>query len=124
VLLFLMIGVGGMIGAYARYRLSVGVYSRLGMGFPWGTLAVNLVGSFLLGLLLPFTELAGPFTAWTGFVTLGCVGAFTTFSTFAFEAVALAEAGLRRRAALYVAFSLSLGIACVAVGLAVGWSLV
>jgi len=116
----LMIGLGGMAGAYARYRVSGWVHGRAGGAFPWGTLAVNLSGSFVLGLLLPLLEAVAPLAPIHAFVTIGCIGAFTTFSTFAYEAFTLLEAGRRALAGAYVAASLGLGLLCIAAGLAVG----
>lgn len=115
-----MIGLGGAAGAYGRYRFSGWVHVRTGADFPWGTLAVNLTGSFLLGLLLPLLDMQAPLTAVHGFLTVGCIGAFTTFSTFAYEAVMLIEEGQRLRAALYIAASLGLGLLSLAAGLWLG----
>jgi CrcB protein len=115
-----MIGLGGMLGAYARYRLSGWVYARTGADFPWGTLAVNLCGSFVLGFLLPLLERLEPALALRGFVYVGLIGAFTTFSTFAYEAVMLLLDGERLRAGLYVAASLGLGLLSIAAGLQLG----
>jgi fluoride exporter len=117
VVLLMMIGIGGAAGAYGRYRFAGWVYSRTGADFPWGTLAVNLSGSLLLGLLLPFLDLQASMTAVRGFLTVGCIGAFTTFSTFAYEATTLIRDGQRLRAGLYVAASLGLGLLSIALGL-------
>ena len=117
-MLLLCIALGGGAGAYARYRLSRAIYARAGRRFPWGTLAVNLAGSFALGLVLP--QLASDASPLRALVTVGFLGAFTTFSTFAAEAVALLEDGRRRRAAGYVAASLVLGLAAIASGLWLG----
>ena len=116
--LLLCVALGGAAGAYARYRLSRAVYARAGHSFPWGTLAVNLAGSFALGLVLP--HLAGGATPLRALVAVGFLGAFTTFSTFAAEAVALLEERRWGRAAGYVAASLALGLAAIAAGVWVG----
>lgn len=112
--------VGGMLGAWARYRFSGWVFMRTGAAFPWGTLAVNVVGSLLLGIgLVVLAQSAGE--PWapvaTAFLTVGVLGAFTTFSTFAYDAVMLLQAGERGRAALYAAVSVALGVASVAAGM-------
>lgn len=117
-MLLLSIALGGMAGAYARFRLSRWIYGRTGHRFPWGTLAVNLAGSFALGLVLP--HLAGDATPLRALVVVGFLGAFTTFSTFAAETVALLEERRRGRAAGYVAASLALGLVAVAAGLWLG----
>jgi len=104
-----LVGLGGMAGALARHLLGERIDRRT-----YDTLAVNVLGSFLLGLLT-----AGPFgTVPTLALGVGFCGAFTTFSTFAFETVRLAEEGETRRAATNGATNL-VG-ALLAVGLGAG----
>lgn len=117
-----------MLGAWARYRVAGYVYQRADAAFPWGTLAVNVGGSFVLGLLLPMLDLAmagaaEPLTPLRGFVTVGVLGSLTTFSTFAYETVRLYEEGRGGRAALYVCASLILGLVSIAMGLLLGSAL-
>ncbi len=105
------IALGGALGALARWQMSTGVDRWLGRDFPWGTLSVNVLGSFVMGLLavLLAERLAlGP--ALRAGLFVGFLGAFTTFSTFAFETVVLAEEGLGARAAANIAASVA---ACV-----------
>jgi fluoride exporter len=123
-MLLLSIFAGGALGALARYGLAGWVYARFGTEFPWGTLAVNMVGSLALGLLLPLFDMQAPLTHLRGFVTVGCIGAFTTFSTFAFEALTLIQDGEWARALAYVAVSVLLGLTCIASGLALARLLV
>ncbi|MBR9989910.1 MAG: fluoride efflux transporter CrcB [Gemmatimonadetes bacterium] len=113
-----MIWVGGMAGAWARYRLSLWIHGRAGAAFPWATLVVNLSGSFLLGMLMPFLATAHVPAALQAFIAVGVVGAFTTFSTFALDTVLLLRDGRRLRASLYVAASLVLGLLSLAAGFA------
>jgi CrcB protein len=91
---FLIIGLGGFIGANARYLVSGWAAERFGTSFPWGTLVINFSGSCLLAVFL----------AWAGgrtlldprvrlFLAVGFFGAYTTFSTYANESVALLQAG-------------------------------
>jgi fluoride exporter len=115
-----MVGVGGMAGTYARYRLGGAIHARVGPDFPWGTLAVNVVGSFALGLLLPVLGAHGPLTSIHALLTVGFLGAFTTFSSFAYEAAMLLTAGERGRAGVYVAASLGLGLVGLIAGLVLG----
>jgi len=115
---------GGVLGTVARYAMGGWVQRRLGPGFPWGTMSVNMLGSLLLGLLLPFFDMYAPLTSLRGFVTVGCIGAFTTYSTFALETVNLIHDGEPRRAALYVGMSVLLGLLLIAVGLAVSQRLI
>jgi CrcB protein len=109
------------VGAPARYLLDGVVQERTGGVEPWGTLVVNVVGSFTLGLLTGaglYHGLAAPARTALG---TGFCGAFTTFSTFTFETVRLAEEGANRAAVVNVAVSLVLGLAAAAAGLALAW---
>jgi len=108
-MLVLMIAFGGALGAVARYGLSGWVQSFLGSTFPAGTLVVNVVGSFLLGLTLPLFESLAWSAELRTMVTMGLLGAFTTYSTFTYEAVALLEGGEWGRGAAYMGGTLFLG---------------
>jgi len=88
----LAIAGGGAAGAVARYWVSGRVYAWLGTGFPWGTLAVNVAGSFLIGLLAILLVERLPYSAeWRSLLVVGFLGAFTTFSTFSLETLTLIE---------------------------------
>jgi CrcB protein len=119
------IAIGGALGAVSRYFLSARVTHLLGLGFPYGTLVVNLLGCFLLGLLVELFALKlsvpRPLQA---MLTTGFMGAFTTFSTFSMETVLLVERQNILLAALYVAVSVVLGIAAFALAMALVRSLV
>ena len=88
----LAIAAGGAIGALMRFWMSTGIYALLGRGFPYGTLAVNVLGSLLMGflyiLMIERLSLGGE---WRGFILIGLLGAFTTFSTFSIETLNLLE---------------------------------
>jgi fluoride exporter len=109
----------GGVGAVGRFLLDGAVAARAGRGFPWGTLAVNLSGAFVLGLL------AGVALTGDGLRLLGTglLGAFTTFSTWAFEAHRQAEDGGGRGALANLAVSLVLGLACAWLGRELGAAL-
>lgn len=112
------IAVGGAAGALGRWLMSSGVYRWLGRDFPWGTLAVNVAGSFVMGLLavLLVERLAlGP--AWRAGLLIGFLGAFTTFSTFALETVELLEEGMGLRALGNVVASVALCVLAVIAGM-------
>lgn len=118
---WLAVGLGGLMGAMLRYGLSGWVYARWGVGFPYGTLVVNVLGCFGLGFLMPLLEeklLVGP--AWRAFWTIGLLGAFTTFSTFSYETLMLLRDGSDGLAALNVAVSVALGLLAAYTGLVQG----
>ena len=86
----LVIGAGGFFGAIARYLVNTLVTSRLGHHFPWGTFVINVTGSFVLGFLAAL--IAGQVLSnpnWRFGVTIGFIGAYTTFSTFEYESAML-----------------------------------
>jgi CrcB protein len=102
----LAIAGGGALGALARFLVSNGLYRVLGRDFPWGTLGVNLLGSFAMGLLfvllLERSLLAPELRA---AIMIGFLGSFTTFSTFSLETLTLVEQGEMLPALLNVAVS-------------------
>ena len=108
----LLIGIAGAAGALARYGIGAAVGVR---SFPWATLAINLAGSFLLGVLLhrPPGHLSEDVRLALG---VGLLGAFTTFSTFSNETLALARDGRIGLALLYVSVSIVGGLAAAAAG--------
>jgi CrcB protein len=108
----LAIAGGGAIGAVARFLVSTGVYRLMGRDFPWGTLAVNLFGSFAMGLLFVLLlerSLIAPEVR--AAILVGFLGSFTTFSTFSLETLTLVEQGEALRALLNVAASVLLCVA-------------
>ena len=111
-----LIALAGALGALARYGLGGWVHG-LGGGFPWGTLVVNVLGSFLLGLAFRTLEALAASTEIRHALTIGFLGSFTTFSAFSFETVELAQAGEWGRAALYAGGSVLLGVAAAALGI-------
>ncbi len=108
----LFVAVGGAVGASARYGVSLLTLAWLGAGFPWATLAVNVLGSFAIGML------AGQGIAGNArlFWVTGVLGGFTTFSAFSLEAVGLWERA-PILAIVYVGASVGLGLG----GFALGW---
>jgi CrcB protein len=112
VLQILAIAGGGAVGAVARFLVSTGVYRLFGRDFPWGTLAVNVFGSFGMGLLFVLLlerSLIGPEAR--AAILVGFLGSFTTFSTFSLETLTLVEQGEMLRALLNVAASVLLCVA-------------
>src|SRR5690349_6619722 len=83
---YLMVLVGGGVGALARYILGLAIAERIGGRFPLGTLVINVTGSFLIGLLMTlFTERLQPHPNWRLLLVVGVLGGYTTFSTFEYE---------------------------------------
>jgi CrcB protein len=120
-MVLLAVAAGGAIGAVLRYLLSGWVQGVGGARFPWGTLAVNVVGSFALGFLMAGLvghAVAGGTTR--TFWTIGVLGAFTTFSTFSYETLALLAVGDWTAGMANVAANLGLGLAAALVGLRLG----
>lgn len=91
---YLLVALGGIIGASSRYCLQGVVYNWLGVMFPWGTLIVNLLGCFIIGFLLELSESRVVISSdLKVFLTIGILGSFTTFSTFSYESMALLRDG-------------------------------
>jgi fluoride exporter len=116
-MLTLWIGLGGALGSIARYHLGRVVHLRAGSGFPWGTLAVNLLGSLLLAALMAAALRGGRVPDGVRLaLAAGLLGGFTTYSSFNYEVMAMAQAGDWGRAAAYVAATLVGGLAAGAAG--------
>ncbi len=112
------IAAGGALGALFRYGLSSGIHLLLGRGFPYGTLVVNVVGSFLIGVLYGFVvERRELPEVWQSFLIVGLLGAFTTFSTFSLETLALIENQAIFKGVLNILLSLGLCIGTCWLGL-------
>lgn len=116
--MYLAIALGGAIGAAGRHLVGGQVLRLMGDGFPFGTLLVNVVGSFLMGALIEILALrwsAGPEVR--AFLTVGMMGGFTTFSAFSMETFLLYERGGYALAGLYVVASVTLSVAALIGGL-------
>ncbi|ACS56365.1 fluoride efflux transporter CrcB [Rhizobium leguminosarum bv. viciae] len=116
----LLVAVGGAIGSLLRYYVGQWALRLMGPAFPWGTLAVNVVGCFVIGV---FAELiARKFNASVELRLLlitGFLGGFTTFSAFSLDAISLFERGEAVAGGIYIAASVGLSMAAVIAGLAV-----
>lgn len=112
----LAVGAGSFLGGSGRYLVSLAM-KGVSKGFPWATLAVNLAGCFLIGLLWGlFSKDGSDSSNWALFLTVGLCGGFTTFSTFSKEALVMLQGGNIWGFAGYVAISVIAGIALVALG--------
>lgn len=119
-----LVALGGALGSVARYFVSVWSVRLAGPSFPWGTLTVNIVGAFLIGLMVE--TIARRFDASAEmrlFLVTGILGGFTTWSSFTLDAVALFERGDLGLSALYLGGSLVVSFAAVFAGLALGRAL-
>ncbi len=115
------IAAGGATGALMRYWLSNGIYALLGRGFPYGTLTVNVTGSFLMGFCYVFMiERMDVGVEWRAGLMIGLLGAFTTFSTFSIETLNLLESGEQFKAAMNILLSVTLCILGCWLGMVVG----
>jgi CrcB protein len=120
----LAIAGGGAIGALSRYWVSTGVYGLLGREFPWGTLAVNVLGSFAMGLLyILMLERSVMTPELRAAVLVGFLGSFTTFSTFSLETLTLVQQGEMPRALLNIAASVLVCLLACWIGIVAGRAL-
>ncbi|MFL5842612.1 MAG: fluoride efflux transporter CrcB [Thermoleophilaceae bacterium] len=119
VLVLAGVGLVGGLGAIARFVVDGAFAGRLGREFPYGTAVVNLTGTFLLGVLVGAALTGDAYRI----VATGLIGAYTTFSTWAFESHRLAEDGELPLAVLNFAVSLVLGVACLWLGRKLGAAL-
>lgn len=118
---WLAVAAGGAVGAMARHGVSRASMHLLGPNFPWGTLIANVVGSFAMGLIIVWLSTREPVSpALRAFLTVGLLGAFTTFSTFSLDVVSLYRDKTLAVAGAYLGASVVLAIGGLLAGLAVG----
>lgn len=118
------VAAGGAAGAVARYLVMSGVARVWGASFPWSTLTVNVVGSLVLGILVETLALKWSAAEGVrGFLVVGMLGAFTTFSTFSLDVAVLYERGAFAAAATYVAISVVLSVGAMFAGLSLARAL-
>jgi len=108
--LILIVGTGSFIGGICRYLLSTFIQSKSTSLFPYGTLMVNLIGCFLIGIIFGFFEKTQMSTEWRLLLVTGVLGGFTTFSAFSGETFNLIKNGHAGLAFLYVLVSIAAGI--------------
>jgi CrcB protein len=113
----LQVALGGAIGSVARYLTNVAVMRGIGQGFPWGTVIVNISGSFLMGVLVVWLAERGAMRH-APFLMTGILGGFTTFSAFSLDAVTLWERGEIGPAMAYVLGSVLLSLVALFAGMA------
>ena len=119
-MVYLIVFLGGGIGAALRHGVNIAAARLLGTAFPYGTMTVNVVGSLVMGLLAAYFAFKGDASQhWRLFLTTGVLGGFTTFSAFSLDAALLYERGEVALAAFYVAASVVVSIAALFAGFAV-----
>ena len=115
------VAVGGAIGATLRWGLGTWIVGRTGAAFPWHTLAINVLGAFLIGVLMAVSlERGAVGGTWLLFLGTGILGGFTTFSTLSYESIALMNQGLMAAGFANMFGSGVAGLAAVWLGLVVG----
>ena len=116
---WLVVAIGSAIGGVSRYGVGLLAARAWGVAFPWGTLLINIVGSFVIALFGAMTLANGPMpmsTNMRAFVMIGFCGGFTTFSSFSLQTMELLQAGETVAAALYILSSVALCLAGVLLG--------
>jgi len=121
---YVAVGVGGFLGAIARYALGTYIGGRYGLRFPLGTFIINVSGSFLIGLILTLLARTTASAYWRYLIPIGFIGAYTTFSTFEYETLRAIQEGQLMTGFLNVALSLIIGFIAVWVGAELGRVLV
>jgi len=115
------VAAGGALGATGRFLMGKLMLRLLGPAFPWGTFSVNVIGSFLIGLLVTLLAAKTNLShSWQGFIVVGFLGGFTTFSAFSMEVGLMLERHALTQAALYAFGSLFIGVLALFAGLYAG----
>lgn len=114
--IILLIGAGGFLGSVSRYIISQFVQNKMLSGFPYGTLAVNLIGSFLIGVVFALFEKGNISPEYRLFIATGILGGFTTFSAFSLDTLTLIQEGVYLETTLYILITLIGGISLAFLG--------
>jgi CrcB protein len=113
------IGTGSFIGGILRYLLSQFVQSKFLSAFPFGTLIVNIIGCFLIGMVFGLTDRGTLTPEWRLFLATGLIGGFTTFSAFSFETVGLLRDGQLLYASAYIVGTVIIGLLATFIGISI-----
>lgn len=118
---YLLTGIGGFLGAIARLWVGTFILNRFGARFPYGTFVINMSGCLVIGVALTIlNERLNLNPAWRYLLPIGFVGAYTTFSSFEYEAFSGYQSGGWQIPLLYVTSSVVVGFLCVWIGVAIG----
>lgn len=112
-----MVGVGSFIGGVGRYLISLLIQNKFLSTFPYGTLAVNIIGCFLIGVVYALSDKGSVNMEWRLFFATGVLGGFTTFSSFSNDTISMMRDGQYWHAFAYVAFSVIIGLAATFIGI-------
>lgn len=115
--IILLIGLGSFIGGVSRYLLSQIIQAKFLSAYPYGTLAVNIIGCFAIGIVFGLSERSGLTQEWKMFLATGLLGGFTTFSAFSNETVIILRDGQAGYAMIYVLSSVLLGLTATFIGI-------
>jgi CrcB protein len=116
---FLAVGSGGALGSMLRYAVALWTVERIGPGFPWHTAAINVVGSFLIGVIAVCSQSSMGLSPYlSAFAMVGVLGGFTTFSTFSYDTITLLSDGVPTIAFLYCVGTVVAGILAALAGTA------
>jgi len=119
------VAAGGALGATGRFLVGRLMFNLMGPGFPWGTLTVNMIGSFIIGCVAGAAATKYSLShAWQGFLIIGVLGGFTTFSAFSLEVALMIEKHQLQAAALYALGSVFIGVLALFAGLYAGRTLI
>lgn len=111
---YVLIALGGALGAIARYWVGGAVASRMGTRFPWGTFIINISACVIIGFSMTFLNRRVGFNpAWRFLIPIGFIGAYSTFSTYEWETLSSLRSGAFVTAALYAGLSFALGLVAV-----------
>lgn len=118
---WMAIALGGALGASARFAMSHQVYHWFGREFAWGTLSVNVIGSFVMGFMaVLLVDKFDVSTEWRAFIMVGFLGAFTTFSTFSYETMQYIQVGEISKAMLNIVVSVVVCLLAIWLGMLAG----
>lgn len=114
------VGAGSFIGGVLRYLLSLLINNRSFSGFPYGTLVVNILGCFLIGIIYGLADKGSVTENWRLFLATGILGGFTTFSAFSYETFSMLRAGSYGQALTYISASILIGLCATYLGSVLG----
>ncbi|MDZ4844333.1 MAG: fluoride efflux transporter CrcB [Chitinophagales bacterium] len=115
--ILLLVGAGGFIGSVLRYLAAQFVQNKFLSAFPFGTLSVNVIGCFAIGIIFALAEKGNLSAEWRLFLATGICGGFTTFSAFSIETISLMKEGQMTGAFLYILASIALGLGATFLGI-------